>query len=146
MSMLNITHVAFKQQGLRQWYWRLEGFNRGLNAAVVIAVHFLLRCAKHINKNKQALMGEPQGCLWNEQTIRMLIVPNNVTLNSIAQRHTQRTEEKERECVGKLSYTDYRGLETLDADIWAGRDWVNLWISYFIIPLQPQNIHWPSCG
>lgn len=56
------------------------------------------------------MMGEPQGCHRKEQTIRLLTVPNNVTLNGIAgrerERDMQRKEEKEREKAwGKLVYT-----------------------------------------
>lgn len=78
----------------------MEGFIRCFSAAVVITAHHVLRCAAHINRSKQPLMGEPQGCHRNEQTIRLLTVPNNVTLNSIAKRDMQRKEEEERESVG----------------------------------------------
>lgn len=78
----------------------LEGFIRGFNAAVVITAHHVLRCAAHINGSKQPLMGEPQGCHRNEQTIRLLTVSNNVTLNSIAERDMQR-KEREGESVGE---------------------------------------------
>ncbi len=62
-------------RGLRtQGKW-LEGFLRGLSAAVVITAHHVLRCAEHINRSKQLLMGEPQGCHRDEQTIRLLKLP-----------------------------------------------------------------------
>lgn len=83
----------------------LEGLIRSFSAAVVIIIaHHVLRCSAHINRSKQPLMGEPQGCHRNEQMIRFLTIPNNVTLNSIAVRRMQRKAEKDR-----------RGLKTLDA-------------------------------
>lgn len=63
-------------------------------------------------------MCEPQGCHRNEQTIRLLTVPNNVTLNSITQRDTDREKKRSKEKAwGKLVYTDRSGLETLDAEV-----------------------------
>lgn len=82
---------------------------------MVITAPHVLRCAMHINRSKQSLMGELQGCHRNEQTIRLLIDPENVTLNSTAERDMQRKEQKEREAWGKLVYRDQRCLETLDA-------------------------------
>lgn len=79
---------------------------------VVITAPHVLRCAMHINRSKQPLMGELQGCHRNEQTIRLLTVPENVTLNSTVERHMQRKEEN---AWAKLVYTDQSCLETLDA-------------------------------
>lgn len=68
-------------------------------------------------------MCEPQGCHRKEQTIRLLTVPNNVTLNSIAERGTDREKKRRKEKAwGRCVYTDQRGLETLDAEVRAGRE------------------------
>lgn len=61
-----------------------------IEAAVVITAHHVLRCAAHINRSKQPLMGEPWGCHRNEQMIRLLTAPHNVTLNSIARAHAKK--------------------------------------------------------
>lgn len=55
-------------------------------------------------------MCEPQGCHRNEQTIRLLTIPNNVTLNS-TQRDTQ--TEKRREGKGKRGVN----LDTLTGEL-----------------------------
>lgn len=84
---------------------------------VVITAPHVLRCAIHINMSKQHLMGELQGSHRNEQTIRLLTVPENVTLNSTAERHMQRKEERgmKENAWSKLVYTDRSCLETLAA-------------------------------
>lgn len=46
------------------------------------------------------MKGEPQGCHRNEQAIRLLTVPHNVTLNGIAQSDTGR-EERGRNIVSQ---------------------------------------------
>ena len=43
------------------------------------------------------MIGVPQGCHRNEQTIRLLKVPNNVTLNGIAERHACREKKRRKE-------------------------------------------------
>lgn len=92
----------------------LEGFIRGFSAAVVITAHRVLRCVAHINWSKHLLMGEPQGCQRNEQTISLPTVPDNVTL--ALQRQTCKEKKRRKDKVwGKLLYKDPRGLETFDA-------------------------------
>lgn len=101
-SVLNNSHRALRGSMLlgheTDGKW-LEGFIRGYSAAVVITAHHVLRCAAHINRSKQPLMGEPQGCHRNEQTIRLLTVPDNVTLNSTAETDMQR-KGREEESMG----------------------------------------------
>lgn len=60
-----------------------EGFIRGVTIVVIITSHHVLRCAAHINKSKQLLMGELQESQRKiTQMIRRLMVLNNVTLNN----------------------------------------------------------------
>lgn len=74
---------------------------------MVVSAHQVLRCAAHIKRSKQPLKGEPQGCHRNEQAIRLLTVPHNVTLNGIAQSDTGR-EERGRNIVSQTCGEVYK--------------------------------------
>lgn len=45
------------------------------------------------------MKGKPQGCHRNEQAIRLLTVPHNVTLNAIAESDTGREKRRREEIL-----------------------------------------------